>query len=68
MVEEGGRKEGGHTFAEDAKSDCICKHCPKYIKLSLILPASANVAPCVFASLALSLPAKSTIVNALPPH
>jgi hypothetical protein len=47
---------------------CICRHCPRYIRLSLILPASANVAPAVLASLARSLPARSTIVRVLPPH
>lgn len=38
------------------KALCICKHWPRYIKLSLILPASANVAPAVFAFRALSEP------------
>lgn len=47
---------------------CVCRHCPRYMRLSLILPASTNVAPCVFASLARSLPAKSTMVSLLPPQ
>lgn len=62
------RGDQSNTFVEEPRSDCICRHCPRYIKLSLIFPASCNVAPCVLASLALSLPARSTIVSALPPH
>ena len=38
------------------ESLCICKHWPRYIKLSLILPASASVAPAVLAFLARSEP------------
>ena len=40
-------------------------HWPKYIKLSLILPASAKVAPAVLAVRARSEPARSTIVSVL---
>ena len=44
------------TFALSWWSLCICRHCPRYIKLSLILPASAKVAPAVFAFRARSDP------------
>jgi hypothetical protein len=37
-------------------SDCICMHWPRYIRDSLILPASARVAPAVFACRARSDP------------
>lgn len=40
-------------------------HWPRYINDSLILPASARVAPAVFALRARSDPARSTIVNVL---
>lgn len=40
---------------------CIWRHCPRYIKLSLILPASANVAPAVFAFRARSEPVNAVI-------
>ena len=40
-------------------------HCPRYINDSLIFPASANVSPAVFAFLARSDPARSTMVSVL---
>src|ERR1700753_1570983 len=43
-------------------------HWPRYIKLSLILPASASVAPSVLAFRARSEPAISTTVRVLPSH
>jgi hypothetical protein len=52
---------GWLTLVEDAESDYICTHCAGYINLSLIFPASCNVWPWVMASLALSLPARSTM-------
>jgi len=73
------------TMAEDFKgsalSDCICMHWPRYMRDSLILPASARVEPAVFAARARSepvvvrcqssnpgvdhSPARSTMVKAL---
>jgi hypothetical protein len=63
-------------------SDWICMHCPRYMRDSLILPASARVDPAVLAVLARSepgkgkydtsllaansSPAKSTILRVLP--
>ena len=57
-----------HTLLMLLASLCIWRHWPRYIKLSLIFPASARVAPWVLASLALSLPAKSTILKVLLPQ
>lgn len=68
-------------FVGSALSLCICMHWPRYMRDSLILPASARVEPAVFAARARSepgtvrrqvlisdfrdLPARSTMVNAL---
>lgn len=54
-----------NTFEPSWLSDCICMHWPRYIRDSLILPASARVAPAVFAFRARSDPARSTIVSVL---
>lgn len=56
---------GSGTFEPSWLSDCICMHWPRYIRDSLILPASASVAPAVFAFRARSEPAKSTMVSVL---
>ena len=45
-----------HTLEPSWQSLCICKHWPRYMRLSLIFPASAKVAPAVFAFLARSDP------------
>ena len=74
--EEGGSEKKGRRgegemytlFPSWLWSLCICRHCPRYIKLSLIFPASANVAPAVLAFLARSDPARSTTVMVAPLH
>jgi hypothetical protein len=43
-------------FVGSALSLCICMHWPRYMRDSLILPASARVEPAVFAARARSEP------------
>lgn len=52
------------TFVPSWLSLCICRHWPRYIKLSLIFPASASVAPAVFAFRARSEPV--TVISISP--
>jgi hypothetical protein len=52
-------------FVGSALSLCICMHWPRYMRDSLILPASASVEPAVFAARARSEPVAISVSSSI---